>query len=137
MIGFPVFLSTPRPNGSRALDRTVRAVEAELQGLGVVVQSHHFTLRPYSMELLGLWLGLGGILLPLAALLRWGWAGLILALLTVAVPLLEVRFLQPTVTALARRPARNLVARFFPAHPRQEVILCAHLDSKTELLDRY
>jgi hypothetical protein len=89
------------------------------------------------MELLGLWLLLGGLLLPLAALLRRGWVGLVLALLIVIVPLLEVRFLRPTVTALVRRPARNVVAHFSPEHPRQEVILCAHLDSKTELLDHY
>ena len=136
-IALPEFLATPRPNGSRALDRAVGEVEARLEGLGVVVQSDGFILRPYSMELLGLWLVLGGLLLPLAALLRWGWVGLVLALLTVAVPLLEIRFLQPTVTALVRRPARNLAAHFSPALPRQEVILCAHLDSKTELLDHY
>ena len=137
-IALPESLSTPRPNGSRALERAAVEVEsAWLAGPGVEVQSHDFTLRPYSMELLGLWLLLGGLLLPLAALLRWGWLGLVLALLTVAVPLLEVRFLRPTVTALVRRPARNLVVRFSPARPRREVLLCAHLDSKTELLDHY
>jgi acetylornithine deacetylase/succinyl-diaminopimelate desuccinylase-like protein len=135
MMALPDFLSTPRPNGSRALDRAVGEVEARLEGLVIPVQSHHFTLHPYSMELLGLWLLLGGLLLPLAALLRWGWLGLVLALLTVAVPLLEVRLLRPTVTALVRRPARNLVARFSRHQPRRELILCAHLDSKTELLD--
>jgi hypothetical protein len=87
------------------------------------------------MELLGLWLALTGVLLPLAALGRWGWAGLVLALLAVAVPLLEVRFLQPTVTALIRQSARNLVVHFAAPQPRREVIFCAHLDSKTELLD--
>jgi len=136
-IVLPEFLATPRANGSRALDQAVREVEGWLAGLGVPVQSHLFTLRPYSMELLGLWLLLGGLLLPLAALLRWGWAGLVLALLIVVVPLLEVRFLRATVTALVRRPARNLAAHFSPEHPRQEVILCAHLDSKTELMDHY
>ena len=65
-IALPEFLSTPRPNGSRALGRAVGEVEARLEGLGVAVQSHHFTLRPYAMELLGLWLLLGGLLLPLA-----------------------------------------------------------------------
>jgi acetylornithine deacetylase/succinyl-diaminopimelate desuccinylase-like protein len=136
-IVLPEFLATSRPNGSRALKRAVAEVEARLEGLGVAVQSQRFTLRPYSMELRGLWLLLGGLLLPLAALLRWGWAGLALALLIVVVPLLEVRFLRPTVTTLVQRPARNLVAHFSPDHPRQEVILCAHLDSKTELLDHY
>jgi hypothetical protein len=87
------------------------------------------------MELLGLWLALTGLLLPLAALGRWGWIGLALALATVAVPLLEVRFLRPTVTALVRHPARNLEVGFPSPQPRQEAILCAHLDAKTELLD--
>ena len=37
--------------------------------------------------------------------------------------------------ALVRQTARNLVVRFPAPQPRREVILCAHLDSKTELLD--
>lgn len=128
-------LSVPRPNGSRALERTVEAVWEWLEGEGIPVQSHHFTLRPYFMELLGLWVALSGLLLPAAALGRWGWGGLALAILAVAVPLLEVRFLRPTVTALIRRPAQNLIVSFPAPHPVREVILCAHLDSKTELLD--
>jgi len=130
-------LSVPRPNGSRTLERTVGAVRAWLEKEGIPVQLYRFTLHPYFMELLGLWLALSGFLLPVAALGRWGWGGLILALVTLAVPLLEVRFLRPTVTALVRQPAHNLVV-FFPAPDAcQEVILCAHLDSKTELLDHY
>jgi hypothetical protein len=128
-------LSTPRPNGSRALAQTVASVRSWLEGQGIPVQVHRFTLRPYLMELLGLWLALTGVLLPVVALGGWGWVGLVLALLAVVVPLLEVRFLQPTLTALIRRPARNLAARFAVPKPRCEVIFCAHLDSKTELLD--
>ena len=78
-IALPDFLSTPRPNGSRALERTVGEVEPRLEGLRAPDQSHEFTLRPYSMELLGLWFIIGGILLPLAALFRWGCVGLALA----------------------------------------------------------
>jgi len=128
-------LSTPRPNGSRVLAQTVESVQSWLEGQGLPVQAHHFTLHPYSMELLGLWLTLTGALLPVAALGRWGWAGLALALLAMAVPLLEVRLLQPTVTVLVRQPARNLVVHLGAPQPRREVIFCAHLDSKTELLD--
>jgi hypothetical protein len=128
-------LSTPRPNGSGALTQTVASVQSWLEGQGIHVQAHHFTLRPYLMELLGLWLALTGVLLPVAALGGWGWVGLTLALLAVAVPLLEVRFLQPTLTALIRQPARNLVVHFAAPQPRREAIFCAHLDSKTELLD--
>jgi hypothetical protein len=128
-------LSTPRPNGSRALAQTVESVQSWLEGQGIPVQAHRFTLRPYLMELLGLWLALTGVLLPVAALGHWGWAGLALALSAVAIPLLEVRFLQPTFTALIQQPARNLVVHFAAPLPRREVIFCAHLDSKTELLD--
>jgi hypothetical protein len=110
-------------------------VQSWLEGQGIPVQAHRFTLRPYLMELLGLWLALTGVLLPVAALGRWGWAGLALALLAVGIPLLEVRFLQPTVTALIQQPACNLVVHFAAPQPRREVIFCAHLDSKTELLD--
>jgi hypothetical protein len=128
-------LSRPRPNGSRALEQTVAGVQDWLRTAGIPVQPHAFVLRPYFMEILGLWLALTGLLLPLAALARWGWLGLAVALLAVAIPLLEVRFLRPTLTALVRRPARNLVVRFPASQPAQEVVLCAHLDSKTELLD--
>ena len=130
-------LSVPRPNGSQALKKTVETVRTWLTQEGIPVQSHHFTLHPYFMELLGLWMALTGILLPVAALARWGWGGLILTLLALAVPLLEVRFLCPTITALIRQPAENLIVSFPAPHSRREVILCAHLDSKTEPLDHY
>jgi hypothetical protein len=128
-------LSTPRPNGSRALDQAVAEVRAWLEREGIPVQSQRFTLHPFFMELLGLWMALTSLLLPIAALGRWGWGGLALALLALAIPLLEVRFLQPTITGLIRQPAENLVASFPAPRPDREAILCAHLDSKTELLD--
>ncbi|MGD8398801.1 MAG: M20/M25/M40 family metallo-hydrolase, partial [Anaerolineae bacterium] len=53
----------------------------------------------------------------------------------VALPVLETRFLVPTITALISRPAQNLVVQFAAPHPKREVVLCAHVDSKTELLD--
>jgi hypothetical protein len=164
------FLSTPRPNGSQALKNTTEAVRGWLEERGISVQSQHFVLYPYFMELLGLWMVLTGLLLPVAALLRWGWGGLVVALLALAVPLLEVYFLRPTITALIRQPAENLVVSFPPStllrkdgsrtaptisspdvrgllstsppavggiEGGHEVILCAHLDSKTELLDHH
>jgi hypothetical protein len=110
-------------------------VRAWLEGRGISLHSQPFTLFPYFMELLGLWLALGGILLLVAALAHWAWLGLGLAILLVAVPVLEIRFLRPTISALVRRPAENLVAHFPAPDPCREIILCAHLDSKTELLD--
>ena len=84
------------------------------------MQSHHFVLHPYFMELLGLWLVLAGLLLTMAALGRWGWVGLALSLVAVAVPLLEVGFIHPVVTALIRQPVCNLVVRFPAPKPRRD-----------------
>jgi len=53
----------------------VEKVRAWLEEEGVPVQPHRFTLRPYSMELLGLWMALTGRFLPVAALGGWGWEG--------------------------------------------------------------
>jgi hypothetical protein len=128
-------LSTPRPNGSRALDRTVDAVEAWLAERQIAVESHNFTLRPYAMEILGLWFFLGGLLLAASVIIDAPWLVLLVTLALLAIPLLETRFLQPIITALVRRRARNLVVSFPVPAPSREVILCAHLDSKTELLD--
>jgi hypothetical protein len=97
-------LSTPRPNGSRALERTVDAVKSWLEDKSIRVQAQSFLLRPFFMELLGLWLALAGLLLVVAALGRWRWMGLVLALMTVAVPVLEIRLLVPVVSAMVRLP---------------------------------
>jgi hypothetical protein len=128
-------LRGPRPNGSRALQYAVDAVKEWLSGAGVPVRPHRFTLHPFSMEILGLWFLLGGLLLLLAGATRQGGPTLLVALALIAVPVLETRFLQPTITALVRQRARNLVASFPARTPRCEVLLCAHIDSKTELLD--
>lgn len=129
-------LRTPRPNGSRALRRTVDAVEAWLAGEGIAVESQSFTLRPFSMEILGLWLFLGGLLLWFAWATHRGGLALLVALGLIAITVLEMRFLRPTITSLVRCRARNLVVSFPAPTPRREVLLCAHLDSKTELLDQ-
>jgi hypothetical protein len=129
-------LREPRPNGSRALAAAVELVRAWLQDQGLPVEKWAFRLRPYFMELLGLWLALGGLALFVAAWTGPAWLGLPLALILVAVPLAETRFLRATVSGLVSRPAHNLVVTCPPAgETRREVVVAAHLDSKTEWLD--
>lgn len=128
-------LAAPRPNGSAALRGAVEGVWTWLEEEGIPVEAHTFMLSPYFMELLGAWLATCGLLLPLAALAAWGWVALAIALLAIAVPLLEVWLLKPTITALIQQPAQNLVVTVPALQPEKEILLCAHLDSKTELLD--
>lgn len=131
----PSYLTRPRPNGSNALRQSLEALEEHLRNLGVVPLRQPFTSRPYFQELVGLWLAAGGLLLPLAALARAGWVGLVLGLLIPLIPVLEVRFGIPTVSALLRHSAYNLQSTFPAPAAAQELILCAHVDTKTELLD--
>ncbi len=129
-------LREPRPNGSRALAAAVDSVRAWLEAAGCPVELVPFRLRPYFMELLGLWLALGGLTLLVAAWAGPWWFGLPLALLLVAVPLAETRFIRPTISGLVSRPAHNLAVAWAPlAETLREVVVVAHLDSKTELLD--
>jgi hypothetical protein len=129
-------LREPRPNGSRALLAAVESVRTWLEAHGVAVQLQPFRLRPYFMELLGLWLAIGGVVLLAAAWRGPAWSGPPLALLLVAVPLAETRFLRPVVSGLVRCPAHNLAVACAPAgEVRREVVVAAHLDSKTEWLD--
>jgi hypothetical protein len=113
----------------------VEAVEGWLADEGITARPQTFTLRPFFMEMLGLWLVLGGLLLAFAWMTRQGVVALLAALGLIVVVVLETRFLWPTITALVPCRARNLVLTFPARAPRREVILCAHLDSKTELLD--
>jgi hypothetical protein len=129
-------LREPRPNGSRALEASVESVRAWLEGQGLPVHLWPFRLRPYFMELLGLWLAAGAVALLLAAWLGPPWLGIPLALLLVAVPLAETRFLWPVISRLVTRTAQNLVVACPPAgESRREILVVAHLDSKTEGLD--
>ncbi|UCC61416.1 MAG: M20/M25/M40 family metallo-hydrolase [Anaerolineae bacterium] len=130
-------LSTPRPSGSQALKEAVAGLRAWPEGEGAPVRAHPFTLYPYFMEVLGAWMAVTGVLLPIAALGRWGWGGLVVALLSPIVPFLAVRYLWPTVAAVIWQRAENLVLSFPGTQLEQEVILAAHLDSKTEFLDHH
>ncbi len=128
-------LCTPRPNGSPALRETVRRVRHWLQEQNLPVSTYSFTLYPYLMESLGAWLGLCGVLLLLVAIWQWGWWGLLLAMLTPLPPIYSLRFLRPGIEVWQREQADNLLVHLPSPQPVQEIVLCAHLDSKTEWLD--
>jgi hypothetical protein len=128
-------LSVPRPNGSRALRRTARALRARLEADGIPCSEERFRVAAYFNELLGLWLVLSGPALLAAVLVSGGWVALGVAVLVVLVPALETGRLTPLLTRWIRVPARNLICEL-PAPERvREVVVAAHYDSKTEFLD--
>jgi hypothetical protein len=74
-------------------------------------------------------------LLALAVWGRWGWWTLPIALLGVLGGVLDIAFNVPLVTWIGAQEGENIIIEFEPLQARYEIVLCAHYDSKTELLD--
>ncbi len=126
--------SVNRPNGSRALTDTCQKVCAWLEDRAPY-HLHSFWLFPYYGELLGVWITASQWLLIWAIWQRWGWGVSLISVISLTVILLELNG-RYTITRLIRQKGHNIVIPFNVAkEPRQHVILSAHYDSKTELLD--
>jgi hypothetical protein len=104
---------------------------------GIPHRVQTFRLYPYFFECIGLWLILSRTLLALAIWERWGWATLPIALLGLLGGTLDVAINFPLVTWPGARRGENILIEFEPSEPQQELILCAHYDSKTEVLDHH
>ncbi|NOY98387.1 MAG: Zn-dependent exopeptidase M28 [Chloroflexi bacterium] len=128
-------LSRPRPNGSPAERETRDALTRWLEARRIPYRLHAFRLYPYFFECVGVWLVLSRTLLAAAVWLRWGWVTLPIALLGLLGGALDTALHLPLVTWPGARRGENLLLEFGPPEPRREVVLCAHYDSKTELLD--
>ncbi len=128
-------LSTPRPNGSQAERDTAQALKHWLEIHGIPYQSQTFRLYPYFFESIGVWLIASRLLLALAIWLRWGWPAAVIALVGLAGGTLDSAIHLPLVSWPGARRGENVLIEFSPPHPKQELILSAHYDSKTELLD--
>lgn len=134
------FLSVPRPNGSAAEVATGRALFAWLTARGIPCRLHAFRLYPYFFEAVGVWLILSRTLLVAAIWLRWGEPALAIALVGLAGGTLDWMFGIPLVTWPGARRGENLIVELDPAAngrepATQEIVISAHYDSKTELLD--
>lgn len=129
--------SRPRANGSRVLEETLESVVLRLKHMGIPYEIHRFRLYDQFFALIGLWIIFSRSLLVVALWLHWGWVTLLIACVGLIGGLADILLNFPTIVRLKSSPGKNLLIHFAPPSPRQEVILCAHYDSKTELLDHY
>lgn len=131
-------LSTPRPAGSRAAERVREGLLACCKRHQLPHRLHSFRLYPYFFVAIGLWLVLSRLLLAVAVWLRWGWAVLAIALIGLVGGLVDYLFDVPLVSWIGAKQSQNILIEIEPhqAHrARQEMVISAHYDSKTELLD--
>ena len=131
-------LSVPRPNGSAAVEKTCRTLRDWLDQRGIRYRTHSFRLYPYFFECIGAWIVLSRTLLAFAIWFRWGWPTLVIALVGLIGGTFDVRFNLPIISWLGARRGENILIEFEPlGQAKQEIVLSAHYDSKTELLDHY
>lgn len=128
-------LSSPRLNGSDALRTTRRNLSEWLNEHEIEHRIHQFRLFPFFMEIGGLWLVAMLLLLTTSIWMRWGWASFLIAIIALAVIVVEMRG-TPLLSRIASDLGENIVIEFEPQAPVQkEIVLSAHYDSKTELLN--
>ena len=131
-------LSIPRPAGSRAAEAVRDGLLAWCERHNIPYRLHRFRLYPYFFVAIGLWLVLSRLLLAAAVWLRWGWAVLGIALVGLVGGLVDFMFDIPLVSWIGAKQSQNILIEIEPAQAhraRQEVVISAHYDSKTELLD--
>ncbi|MBN1146666.1 MAG: M28 family peptidase [Anaerolineales bacterium] len=130
-------LSKPRPNGSAAERSTRQALQAWLEARSIPHRLHSFKRYPHFNTAIGVWLIFSRSLLALAIWLRWGWPAALIAFLGLPGGLLDVALGIPLVTWPGADRGENILIEFEPPNPEKEMLLSAHYDSKTELLDHH
>jgi acetylornithine deacetylase/succinyl-diaminopimelate desuccinylase-like protein len=125
----------PRENGSAALHRTASFLHDAFERAGLEATLVPFTATPYALRLAGV-IALGGGLLYLR-LMRTGRhaAALATAFILPALLLAQLEFQLPVFGWIGAETQHHVVARLPARSPAQRLLLTAHYDTKTDLLD--
>lgn len=125
-------LTVPRLNGTPALKRTRQRLVDWLAKRGIESHLHTFQLFPYFMEIGGAWIIFSQLFLAWIIWSGNGWLALPVALIAIAIPVLETRGTH-VLSRFAKDTGENIVIEFDPPdNIEREIILTAHYDSKTE-----
>jgi len=125
----------PRENGSAALHRTASFLYDVFERAGLEATLVPFSATPYALRLAGV-IALGGGLLYFR-LMRTGrpTAALATALILPALLLAQLEFQLPVFGWVGAETQHHVVVRLPVQSPTQRLLLTAHYDTKTDLLD--
>ncbi|HYH98708.1 M28 family peptidase [Hyalangium sp.] len=125
-----------RENGSAGLQDAASYLAAALQSAGAQVEHIPYLASPWRLRVTGLLVLVGGCAYGLLMRKGKALAALAVALLVPAVLLAELDGYVPLVSRWGTAPQAHVLARI-PAQvpPVQRLILAAHYDTKTDLLD--
>jgi hypothetical protein len=130
-------LSRPRPSGSAAERETIHALQDWLTQRGLPCRLQPFTLYPYFFICIGTWMVFIYTLLALSVWMEWGNVTSLIVIAAVLGGLLDTAFDIPLITWFGRTTGHNILIEFNAPHPKRELVISAHYDSKTELFDHH
>jgi len=127
--------TTPRENGSPELDRTATWASQQLRDAGWDVHLFPWTAHPHETQMLGLAVLLLGVVYLLLLRARRSGPALAVALLAPALAIAVVEYRVPVFGGIGSTVEQNVIATLPVSAPDRRLILSAHYDTKTELLD--
>ncbi len=130
-----VVAAGPRENGSPQLAQALHDLAELLRSLGFDPRLLEWTAHPYRLRLAGLFVLAGCLAYAWALARRRAHLAATLALATPLLLLVEVDFYQPVFGWLGATSQQHLEVVLEPPHVTRHVIVAAHLDSKTDLVD--
>jgi acetylornithine deacetylase/succinyl-diaminopimelate desuccinylase-like protein len=127
---------TPRENGTPALHQTASWLHETLAASGLATESLGFTSHPYVLRLAGVVALVAAALYLRAVLAGRAWTALGVALVAPAVLLANLEWYVPVFGWVGAERAHHVRVVVPPSgEPEQRLILAAHYDTKTDLLD--
>jgi hypothetical protein len=131
----PRLAEQPRENGTPAIHETAAWLVETLQRMGLDVSTVVYTAHPYRLRLAGVLALLGAVLYAWSLRRRRPLLALLVAVGMPALLLLELDRYVAIVSWIGATPQHHVVARLPAEQPTQRLILSAHYDTKTDLLD--
>lgn len=127
--------SGPRENGTAALGETTDALLLLLDGMGLRTELFSYIAHPYRLRLAGVVALLGALAYGAAMWRRRGALAFAFALLTPLLLLVELDAYVPVFGWPGAAEQQHIEAVVGPSSFSQHLIVAAHYDSKTDLLD--
>jgi hypothetical protein len=128
-------IAVPRPNHSDVLEQVASYIKELLTSWDIPFVAQEFSLRHYSLFLLGLATLILAVLFFILILKRKPLLALITVLIILLVLILEVEMNIHPVSSLMTKPSENIIVSFKAPDAVREIIFSAHYDSKTDFYD--
>ncbi|MDH3211112.1 MAG: M28 family metallopeptidase [Myxococcales bacterium] len=125
----------PRDNGTAALHQAAAFLRQTLEGVGLEAELVAFTAQPYRLRLAGVIALAGGLLYARALLAGRNALALAVAVLLPTLLLAQLEFGVPVFGWIGAQTQHHVRARRPVEAPSRRLLLTAHYDTKTDVLD--